>query len=483
MPANTHLLVIYDNIDFSAPIVYTFDLLLSTYAINYEIMPLNRLKLENRQLSGTCVISYGKKFADIGAGNQIHIYASDLFGRDYLKVNSMPVTPLNKYKGQPIIYVGGHGTDAFVNKSQGRVETNLDIIASSFFMVSRYEEVTINTKDQFGRFPATASLAYKEGFLDRPIVNEYIELLWDWLDGLNLGFKRKKPWGSTDFAVCLTHDMDDITRYRWVPPLIAIKNAIVSGDIKRGWWICTDYLKTKARLKSDPYHDAFDYIVNLERKYGFASSFYFKADGERYSPDAPYLKEIVVQLQNNGFEAGIHPGDNAYNNRDILALEKEKLEEIAGGKISGGRQHYLKWKVPASWREWEAVGLLYDATLGFADHEGFRCGICYPFRPFDLFENRVIDLWEVPLTVMDGTLDSYRGLTPQQSIEILVHLLDTVEKYNGVFVFLWHNTCMCELFTPGWKDCFEDFYHEISTKNVTVNTISDVIGRWEKMPL
>ena len=478
MPENTHLLVIYDNIDFSAPIVYTFDLLLSTYAINYEIMPLNRLKLENRKLDNICVISYGKEYTDIGAGNQIHIYASDFYSREYLKVNSLPIRPLNHYKGLPIIYKGGHSYDPFVIKSQARIETNIDIIASSFFMVSRYEETLNNITDQFGRFPATASLAYKEGFLDRPIVNEYIELLWDWLDGLNLGFKRKKLWGSKDFAVCLTHDMDDITRYRSVPPLIAIKRAIVSGDVKRGWWIWTDYLKTRAHLKSDPYHDAFDYIVNLERKYGFASSFYFRTDGERYSPDDPYLEEMIVRTQKNGFELGLHSGDNAYNNRDILALEKEKLETIAGGKISGGRQHYLKWKGPASWRDWEAVGLLYDATLGFTDHEGFRCGICYPFRPFDLFENSVMSLWEVPLTVMDGTLDSYRGLTPQKSIEIIVHLLDTVERYNGIFVFLWHNTYMCHLFTPGWNDCFDDFYHEISTRNATVSTISDVIGKW-----
>ena len=135
MPENTHLLVIYDNIDFSAPIVYTFDLLLSTYAINYEIMPLNRLKLENRKLDNICVISYGKEYTDIGAGNQIHIYASDFYSREYLKVNSLPIRPLNHYKGLPIIYKGGHSYDPFVIKSQARIETNIDIIASSFFMV------------------------------------------------------------------------------------------------------------------------------------------------------------------------------------------------------------------------------------------------------------------------------------------------------------------------------------------------------------
>ena len=480
MPENNHLLVIYDNTDFSVAIEYTFELLLSTCAIDFEIVARSRFNMENRQLDDTCVISYGKAYADIGARNQIHIYASDFFGRDYLKVNSMPVTPLNSYKGLPVIYMGSQGTGAFVNESQGRVESNIDIIAASFFMVSRYEEVIIGAKDRYGRFPALSSLAYKEGFLDRPIVNEYIELLWGWLDGLNPGFRRRKPWGGKDFAVCLTHDVDVITRYRLMPPLIAINSAIKLGDINRGWLIWIDYWKTRACRKSDPYHDAFDYITDLERKYGFSSSFYFKADGESYSLDAPYLKEMVAKLQTIGFEVGIHPADRAYNDRHKLALERKKLEKVAGGKIIGGRQHYLKCELPESWRELEAAGWLYDTTIGFADHEGFRCGICYPFHPFDLFENRVINLWEVPLTVMEGTLDSYRGLTPHESAEVIFRLLDTVERYKGVFVFLWHNYYMCELFTPGWKGCFEDVYLKISTENALIGTVSDIVGRWSR---
>ena len=51
----------------------------------------------------------------------------------------------------------------------------LDILAASFFMLTRWEEYVNRTRDNHNRFQATASLAYKQGFLDRPIVNEYIE--------------------------------------------------------------------------------------------------------------------------------------------------------------------------------------------------------------------------------------------------------------------------------------------------------------------
>ena len=45
-------------------------------------------------------------------------------------------------------------------------------------MLSRYEEYVDSSRDVHDRFPAKASLAYKEGFLDQPIINEYIELLF-----------------------------------------------------------------------------------------------------------------------------------------------------------------------------------------------------------------------------------------------------------------------------------------------------------------
>jgi hypothetical protein len=475
-----NLLATYDDDTFTAQIEYVFRLLLSSCGVDYQIVPLRRLKRGDFNPGKTLIISYGKKKPDLDTQPQIHIYASDFFGRqDYLRPSSMPKRPLKRYQGTPVIYLGHGKLDDFVRQSHDTIETNFDIIASSFFMVSRYEEVVINVRDQYGRFPAVASLAYKERFLDKAVVNEYIEWLWNWISNLNSGLKRKKLWGSGDLAVCLTHDVDEITRYKFYPPLIAIKNSLREKDIKKAWGIYIDFLKTRAGLKRDPYHDAFDYIINLEQGYGFISSFYFMANNERYSLESPCSKEMILKLKNLGFEVGIHPGIDSYDNPDVLKSERGGLEKIAGSKVIGGRQHYLKWKAPQSWRTWEAAGLIYDSTLGFADHEGFRCGICHPFHPFDLTENRVIDLWEIPLTVMDSTLAGSRGLSAQEGQDILANLLSTVERFNGVFVLLWHNSYMCNLLTPSWKKCFESFYRTISSKNALVSSASDILETYQ----
>ena len=55
-----------------------------------------------------------------------------------------------------------------------------------------------------------------------------------------------------------------------------------------------------------------------------------------------------------------------------------------------------------------------DSTLGWAERPGFRSGFSFPYRLYDLGRERAHSLVEVPLVLMDGTLDAahYLGLEP-----------------------------------------------------------------------
>ena len=46
-----------------------------------------------------------------------------------------------------------------------------DIFSAAFYLLSRYEEYLPHVKDSLGRFPATESLGYREGFLLQPVVD------------------------------------------------------------------------------------------------------------------------------------------------------------------------------------------------------------------------------------------------------------------------------------------------------------------------
>lgn len=117
--------------------------------------------------------------------------------------------------------------------------------------------------------------------------------------------------------------------------------------------------------------------------------------------------------------------------------------------------------------------------MSFADHEGFRCGICFPYKPFDIVQNRVLDIWELPLTVMDTSLFVYQSLTPEEGFQRIKALVDTIKKYNGVFVLLWHNSSFDELRLPRWTQVYEKTLECIGKQNIFNDVAKGVIGWWD----
>ncbi len=64
----------------------------------------------------------------------------------------------------PVIY-GGSETKLFAPDDR---HCTLDIFGSALFMLTRYGEVVKKERDALDRFSVIDSLAYQEGFLERP---------------------------------------------------------------------------------------------------------------------------------------------------------------------------------------------------------------------------------------------------------------------------------------------------------------------------
>ena len=101
----------------------------------------------------------------------------------------------------PIIY----GTDE-LKITDDKIVCGIDVFASAFFMLTRWEEYVDKARDIHNRFPASESLAFKNNFIDRPVVNEYVEMLWNMLKHLGHKQERKKR----NFEIILTHDVDNL---------------------------------------------------------------------------------------------------------------------------------------------------------------------------------------------------------------------------------------------------------------------------------
>jgi hypothetical protein len=326
------------------------------------------------------------------------------------------------------------------------IDCGLDIFAAVFFMLSRWEESLPGPRDPHGRFPAAQSLAQRMGFLDRAVVQEYVDFLWNMLQQLGYRATRTKR----QFSIQVSHDVDH--------PLL--------------WWKTTDRLRTLAgslikrkdglefqfwlkHLKTDPF-DTFGWLMDQSEKAGLVSHFNFM--GQRsvrsdcyYPLEHPFVKNLMGQIEQRGHVIGFHPSYESFDQPALFQQELDSLQKMVQQKINTGRQHYLRFEVPDTWAQWEAAGMAWDSTAGYPEAPGFRCGTCYEFPVFDLKQRKTLQLREKPLIAMEVTLALYQGLTPAEALQNMLALRKTVQQHGGEFVLLWHNSSLNDYFWQSWK--------------------------------
>lgn len=194
-----------------------------------------------------------------------------------------------------------------------------------------------------------------------------------------------------------------------------------------------------------------------------------------YCLDDPKVKKFLNKISAASSEIGLHAGYYSYNNQEIINRQKGNLNKILKQNNIGCRQHFLRWKIPDAWCIQEKCGITYDTTLCFADHEGFRAGICHPFQPFDIQKNRLLNIWEIPLTIMDGTLFYYRKLSQKEVLSTVNNYMNTVKKHQGVIVLLWHNSFFDPDIYPGWAEIYEEILASSTKNNALCTGAKDIL--------
>lgn len=362
----------------------------------------------------------------------------------------------------PVLFWGEgceDGTKPFAELQSNRtVVFYADIVASTFFMLSRWEETVVGIRDRHDRVPATSSVACKQGFLDRPIIDEYGLILRAWLRTLLPRWHPKRR----RFCIRLSHDIDRPLRLRTPGHVLraAASDTINFRSLKRVLQTLARYPETKRDWYSDDYAIGFYELMELSERFGLQSTFNFMAStrsryDDGYDPRKQPYRQMIEDVQTRGHEIGLHPGYATYRNKERLLREKARLDEVLQGRRYGSRQHMLRFSVPETWWDLKEVGLSYDSTLGYADYVGFRCGTCHPFQPYDCLRDTEIGFLEIPLIVMDSSLheDRYMALTPQEGEQRIHRLVQSCKAVEGNFTLLWHNSSLNGKLTP-WGEMY-----------------------------
>lgn len=384
----------------------------------------------------------------------------------WLTPSSLPLTPLTRAAipgpfaaglvepELPILYGDPRGDriSPIIITEGGDAEVSLDIFGSIFFLLARYEELVVATRDEHDRFPALASVTGGREHLERPLADEYVELLWAVMAHLWPDLRRRSPRPRLH----LTHDVD-FGRFAQSATLATAIRATVADIVKRrepglAGRRAAAYVggRIGRDVRGDPL-DRFDDMMTVAERHGLRSAFYFVASRSGGPFDAtydiaePWVERTMRRIVQRGHEIGLHASYASHRDPSRVRLELERLRAIterAGAAPDGfgGRHHYLRWHNPDSWRAWSEAGLAYDSTLGYAEAPGFRAGTAYDYPAFDVAGGERLALRERPLVVMDVSLRGYLGASPEDTYTRTVELARRARRVGGSFVLLWHNT-------------------------------------------
>lgn len=292
---------------------------------------------------------------------------------------------------------------------------------------------------------------YRNNALLNPLINEYefklLEKIKEIFSKNNMPFVRKWYWPDYKTICCImTHDIDVLHK----------------GNVIVGKYIFDTNIEE---------------IINIELEKNICSCFYFFSEYPRFQKK--FYEQLLKIKKHECIEIGLHGSQFSFQSPEKLIEEKNKLESIISSKISTIRQHILNFNVPTTWRYQEKAGFKCDLSFYYNDEFGFRSGICLPYHPYDILENKPRTILEMPTSFMDWTA-MFKNLNFNLTINMVNSILEIIKKYNGIFVLNFHNNNIFNKKYPQIRKTFESVLDLINNENYWNTTPITCSNWWKK---
>jgi hypothetical protein len=335
-----------------------------------------------------------------------------------------------------------------------------DIFAASFYLLSRYEEYLPHKKDSYGRYAHENSLAFREGFLNLPLVN-------NWLQYFKGVLKARFPdlvFRSSSFLFLPTYDIDIAWSYKhkgWWRQAGGFARSVIKGN----WSSVKERIAVIRGKQKDPF-DAYGWMNQLHEKQKLRPYYFFLLAGQnsRYdkniSPDKKAMKELISDHIIR-YPVGIHPSWQSGDDEKLLQKEIAHLAAINGNPVVSSRQHYIRFTLPDTFRKLIAQKIGFDFSMGYGSINGFRASVATPFYWYDLAAESATSLMLFPFCFMEANSFYEQHFSPQQALEEMQHYYQVVKQVQGTYVMIWHNSFLgTDKMYEGWREVYEKFVSE-----------------------
>ncbi|HEX9509898.1 MAG TPA: polysaccharide deacetylase family protein [Puia sp.] len=335
-----------------------------------------------------------------------------------------------------------------------------DIFAASFYLLSRYEEYLPHGKDEYGRYAHTGSLACREGFLNIPLVNI-------WLQEFKTALSHKVPtlaFRYPSFKFIPTYDIDMAYSYLhkgWKRNMAGLFRSVIKGE----WGLAAERVRVLRRKQTDPF-DAYEWLDSLHLYCRMRACYFFlvaarqRGVDKNISPAGKTMQELV-RYHASGYKVGVHPSWQSGDQEALLREEIEWMECMAEQPIIRSRQHYIRFTLPQTYRNLLKYGIKQDFSMGYGTINGFRASVASSFYWYDLEKETATGLRIFPFCFMDANAFFEQNYTAGQAMNELMHYYRLIRKVNGLMVTIWHNSFLgSDPQFAGWREVYETFLKE-----------------------
>ncbi len=352
---------------------------------------------------------------------------------------------------QPAGFISTAGvTDFVVERSRWKQHDCLsfdgvtDPVASVFYILTRYEEYNSKARDKYGRFPFQSSVLGTD-WIEKAVCDR-------WSVAILLELALDVP-NAEKTTITPTFDIDNAFAYR-------LKSGVRASLSKTKDWLGANRFRIKERRAvkaggKDPY-DTYDRIREIQDEFPSTRMFWLIGKWSKKDRNIgvghPEHQALIQRMDHNQI-VGLHPSFASLGKSSIIRSEKKSLEEILARSIEHSRQHFLRFRLPETFRQLHAMGFKNEYSMGFAEHVGFRCGTARSIPWYDLEKDEATDFMIHPFIYMDGTLREYMRLSIKESKSTIERLFQEVQQYGGDFRFIWHNETIGNYgLWKGWQD-------------------------------
>jgi len=367
---------------------------------------------------------------------------------------------------------------------QGGIDLPRGLLELTRNIVGAAVEQRSQARDRFDRVPPGENPLVAAGRWERPLVNaiaaEVRSAVREAAGRRPLRMVAPWPEGRA-WAAAFTHDVDVVTGWPAFA-LMRVGELVRRRELSRAAGVIA---AATAHVGRNPVRLAVDEVLAVEREEGVRSTWFFltgtpsfatwRRGDITYAIESKAARGIVDAVREADGEVALHGSFDTLTEPESFERERRRLAAV-GGRVEGARQHFLRMRPGRTQAAMATAGLLYDASYGFSDRNGFRLGVADVVPAWNDHEGREDHIELVPLAWMDRVLSKHQRVeSPAALAASAVESAEACRAVEGLWVGLWHPNMTAPLGFPGAADAYREIVERICQAEPYVATLAEIV--------